>query len=92
MIPMDPAIALTETLLHLVRGYLFAGLLFAVVFVLVGVQRVDSGARGWHNIGFRLIIIPGLCVFWPLFASRWLRGRHDPPVEHNAHRDAALRP
>lgn len=86
---MDPAIAITETLIRAIRGYLFAGLLFSLVFVLFGVQRVDPGARGWHNLGFRVIIIPGMCVFWPLFATRWLRGRHTPPIERNPHRDAA---
>ncbi|NER78695.1 MAG: hypothetical protein F6K42_03780 [Leptolyngbya sp. SIO1D8] len=81
-------IAVVEWLIKAVRGYLFAGLVFSIPFLLFGIQRLDPDARGWWRIGFRIIIIPGLCVFWPLFAVRWVRGKRT-PVERNAHRLAA---
>ncbi len=82
-------IALVEWLIKAVRAYVFAGLVFSVPFILFGIHRVDPDAKGW-NIGFRLIILPGLCVFWPLFATRLLRGKQR-PTERNAHRIAAQR-
>lgn len=88
---MDSAgVAVVTWLLKAVRAYLFAGLLFSVIFSLFGVQRVDPDAQGL-NIGFRLIIIPGMCVFWPLFAVRWVRGKRT-PTERTAHRATAVPP
>ncbi|MDY6936319.1 MAG: hypothetical protein SWY16_01530 [Cyanobacteriota bacterium] len=87
---MDSAgVAVVEWLIQVVRAYVFAGLVFAVLFVAFGIQRVDPDAQG-PNIGFRLVIIPGLCVFWPLFATRWMRGKST-PIERNAHRRAAAK-
>ena len=83
----DARIAIAEWLINLVRAYAIAGLIFAVPFVIFGIQRVDPDVKGW-NIPFRLIILPGLCAFWPLFAIRLLRGKRK-PTERNAHRLAA---
>ncbi len=80
-------IAVTEGLISAIRAYIFAGIVFSIPFVLLGIQRVDPDARGW-GVGFRFVIFPGLCVFWPLFATRLLRGKQR-PVERNAHRVAA---
>lgn len=80
-------VAIAETLIKIVRGYLFAGLLFSVPFVIFGIQRVDPSVKGW-NVLFRVLILPGLSVFWPLFAVRLVRGKRH-PVERNAHRLAA---
>lgn len=67
--------------------YLVCGLAFAVPFALWGVQKVDGHAvgAGW---GFRLIIIPGTMLLWPLLLGRWWRGRAHPPTERTAHRAA----
>jgi hypothetical protein len=51
--------------------YLLFGLLFAILFVSKGVQKVDEGAHG-GSIGFRIIIIPGTMVFWPLLLKKWI--------------------
>jgi hypothetical protein len=67
--------------------YVIAGLIFAVPFVLRGVNRIDPVARE-STWGFRIIILPGVVALWPLLATRWLGGRR-PPAERNAHRDAA---
>ena len=81
------SLALVEWTIKIVQSYFFAGLIFAVPFLLLGVQRMDSDATGW-KIGFRLMILPGVCAFWPLFAVRWVRGKRT-PTERNAHRQAA---
>jgi len=65
--------------------YAGLGLIFAVLFVWVGVQRLDPEAQG-SGIGFRLLILPGVAAFWPMFLQRWARGIAEPPMERNPHR------
>jgi len=74
--------------LTLLAIYLLCGSVFAIPFVLVGVGKVDPHAKhgSW---GFRLLILPGTIMLWPLLARRWLSGIHEPPEERNAHRLAA---
>ena len=45
-------------ILIIVAVYLFAGLVFAIPFVIKGVTKIDEGAHG-SKWGFRIIIIPG---------------------------------
>jgi hypothetical protein len=61
------------------------GLAFAVPFVWFGIQRVDSEAQG-AGVGFRLLILPGVAAFWPMFIYRWRGGVIEPPTEKNPHR------
>jgi hypothetical protein len=71
--------------LALLAAYLTCGLMFAVPFALVGVKKIDPHAAhgSW---GFRILIIPGTMVFWPLLSRRWATGIREPPEECNAHR------
>jgi hypothetical protein len=66
-------------------AYALAGVLFAIFFVLQGVQKVDHQANG-AGIGFRLLIFPGAAAFWPLLLKRWIRATGEPPEEGNPHR------
>lgn len=81
------AVTLVEFLIKAVQIYFTAGLIFAIFFSLLGVQRTDAGAQGLAPF-FRLIIIPGVSIFWPLFALRLVRGKQH-PIEQTAHRKAA---
>ena len=76
---------IASVLLTLAAFYLLCGFLFAVPFVLVGVGKIDPHAAhgSW---GFRLLILPGTTLLWPLLAKRWIQGIHEPPEEKNAHR------
>lgn len=65
---------LIEILLLIVSVYLFCGLLFAIPFVAKGVTVIDEGAHG-SSIGFRIIIIPGSIVFWPLLLKKWINAK-----------------
>jgi len=67
--------------------YLATGLLFALAFVTAGVQRLDGDARG-GTIGFRILILPGAVLLWPLLAVRWARGA-GVPAERTAHKRLA---
>jgi len=77
-----------ELLVGLAGLYAAAGVIFAVPFVVHGVTRIDPLGAGspWS---FRLLIIPGTVVFWPLLLLRWAAGSIAPPIETNAHRRAA---
>lgn len=76
-----------EVVVLLCTLYIACGLTFAPFFVWRGVGRMDPAART-AGLGFRLIILPGVVALWPVLLRRWLAGGL-PPVERNAHRDAA---
>ena len=80
---------MASALLQVAAAYVGTGLLFALAFVSSGVQRVDPSARG-AGWGFRLLILPGTVLFWPLLAVRWASGSMHPPRELNAHRRRAV--
>ena len=52
-------------------AYAALGLLFAVAFVTVGVERVDPTAKG-ATFGFRLLIVPGSIALWPVLVAYWI--------------------
>jgi hypothetical protein len=62
---------LIKIILILAVLYLAIGLIFAIFFVLKGVDKIDEGAQG-GSWGFRIMIIPGTMVFWPLLLKKWL--------------------
>jgi len=75
----------SKAIVYTLAAYASVGLVFAVPFVWSGIQRLDSEARG-SGICFRLLILPGVVAFWPMFLRRSLRGVIEPPVEKNPHR------
>ena len=75
-------IAIVESLLVYAGLYLAIGALFALVFVSVGVRRIDSAAQG-VSLGFKLTIFTGCMLLWPLMLVTWMTRRasssHDEP-------------
>ena len=65
-----------EALLDLALGWLGVGAVTAAAFIPLGAGRVEAGAVGaWP---FRLLLIPGVLLIWPLVLWRWAqaeRGR-----------------
>lgn len=62
------------------------GAVVALVFLTIGIDRIDEDARGAYI--FRPLLIPGILVIWPLVLWRWYRyetnadhwpARYDPP-------------
>jgi hypothetical protein len=79
---------IAASILILTGVYLISGLLFSIPFALIGVGKIDPhAARG--SWGFRLLIIPGSILMWPLLSIRWVKGIHQPPEERTAHRLSA---
>jgi len=54
--------------------YLFAGIVFTIFFQAKGLSKIDEGVHG-SSWGFRIIIIPGCIVFWPLLLKKWVKAK-----------------
>jgi hypothetical protein len=65
-----------QIMISVVGAYLLCGVLFAIPFVAKGVSAIDEGARG-TKLGFRIIILPGSIVFWPLLLSKWIKAKRN---------------
>ena len=61
-----------ELLVDALVVYGLSGAVFAVAFVTMGIQRIDSVAEH-APVGFRLIVLPGVAALWPLLLVRWLK-------------------
>ncbi|MGH9803087.1 MAG: hypothetical protein ACRD82_22205 [Blastocatellia bacterium] len=75
---------------NLAMIYAALGFVFAVVFVIFGVGKIDSAATG-STAGFRLLILFGSAALWPLLLKRWHGGQTQPPIEKNDHRNPCNR-
>ena len=61
-----------EIILTIVVVYLALGVLFLIPFLIKGISKVDEGAHG-STIGFKIIIIPGVIVFWLVLLRKWMK-------------------
>nr|WP_209000002.1 hypothetical protein [Roseibium hamelinense] len=52
------------------RYYLIVGVVVAAFFLGIGIDRIDPSSRG--SYAFRPLLIPGICLLWPLVLYRWL--------------------
>ena len=78
------------TAVNLAGIYLVIGCVLGPLMVWGASSRLDSAVSA-STFGFRLMILPGSILLWPILLGRVIRGRGTPPEEHNAHRDAAAR-
>ncbi|WP_269585729.1 hypothetical protein [Roseibium sp. Sym1] len=58
-------------LIEIGRYYLMAGGVVAVLFLAIGIDRVEPSSRGSYV--FRPLLVPGICLIWPLVLYRWIR-------------------
>ncbi|MFN0112630.1 MAG: hypothetical protein ACKVZH_27550 [Blastocatellia bacterium] len=75
-----------QWIVNLAMAYAALGFLFAVVFVIRGVEKIDPVADG-STVGFRAVIFFGSVALWPLLLKRWLANQTHPPIETNDHRN-----
>ena len=63
-------------ILYIVMAYLIVGTLFSAIFVTRLIARIDESAVAspWT---FRLIILPGCIVFWPLLLKKYIKARRE---------------
>jgi len=62
-------------LIEIGRYYLIAGAVVAAAFLVIGIDRIEPSARGSYV--FRPLLIPGICLIWPLVLYRWARLERD---------------
>ncbi|HYE73278.1 MAG TPA: hypothetical protein VEF04_08105 [Blastocatellia bacterium] len=65
-----PIVQVAEFIILCLSIYLVAGIVFAVPFLMRGVEQVDEGAQG-TGVWFRMTILPGVILLWPLMVQRW---------------------
>ena len=63
---------MVQILLIVAAIYLVLGVLFVIPFLMKGLNKIDEGAHG-STIGFKIIIIPGVIVFWPVLLGKWMK-------------------
>ena len=65
-----------KVILIIMLVYLVLGIFFIIPFLIKGMSKVDEGTHG-STIGFKIIIIPGVIVFWPVLLSKWMKGNRN---------------
>ncbi len=59
-----------ETIIAIATWYGIAGAVLAVLFLAVGLNRIDPAGHGSYL--FRLLLLPGLVLIWPIVLLRWI--------------------
>lgn len=60
-----------QALVMLTQAWGIIGGVVALVFLTIGMDRIDEDARGAYI--FRPLLIPGILLIWPLVLWRWWR-------------------
>ena len=67
-----PSPALIEFLVESAVLYAVLGMVFGVAFAWRGAAAIDPVARH-ATLGFRVLVLPGAALLWPMLAARWWR-------------------
>ena len=59
-------------LINVIGMYMIIGAIFSIVFLWRGIAILDKGTKD-SGIFFRLLLVPGILVFWPKFLVRWIK-------------------
>lgn len=63
---------LVTLLLLAILVYIIAGICFLPFFYSKGIHTIDEAVKG-SSVGFYIIIIPGVLIFWPVLLRQWRR-------------------
>ncbi|MCB0523393.1 MAG: hypothetical protein R3A50_07520 [Saprospiraceae bacterium] len=63
---------LIEITFLIIGIYLFLGVLFTIILMWNGLEKLDPQTKGagWF---FKLLIFPGMTAFWVVFLRKWLK-------------------
>jgi len=61
-----------QLIIYIILVYLLIGIVFSIFFYLKGIKKVDEVAIG-STFGFKLIVFPGIVVFWPFLLTKWIQ-------------------
>lgn len=59
---------LIQILLSITAIYLVVGVIFSFFFYRKGLHKIDKAAIG-STLGFKVIIFPGILIFWPFLLA-----------------------
>ena len=65
-----------EKIWQAVAVYAAAGLLFALVYLIFALRRVDPGAAE-SPLRVKILIVPGIVALWPFLLLQWLAASRD---------------
>jgi hypothetical protein len=65
------SVDVAEMILSAAGAYFLAGFLFALLFLVFGLRRVDALAAD-GSAGFKALIFPGIVGLWPIVLLLWL--------------------
>ena len=65
-------LAAAQLLVLMIVIYFGCGVAFAAVFLWRWVGALDAAADH-GTVGFRMLVLPGVATFWPLFLVRMVR-------------------
>ncbi len=80
---------IAEIIFLLIKSWTLIGALVALVFLTVGIDRIDEDAQGAY--AFRPLLIPACLLIWPLIIWRWFvleTGRDQWPKRHKPPRES----
>ncbi|MEM6758276.1 MAG: hypothetical protein AAF601_02240 [Pseudomonadota bacterium] len=60
---------IAEVIVTAAQAWLWIGAVVALVFLTIGMDRIDADARGAYV--FRPLLVPGILLIWPLVLWRW---------------------
>lgn len=68
--------SIITTIFSTLGVYLLAGMLFSIIFLWKGIEKVDAGVKG-SGIFFKLLIFPAMTVFWIVFLRKWIKSKQE---------------
>jgi hypothetical protein len=51
--------------------YLVCGVIFSFFFMSKGLKAIDPDGTHGASVGFKMIILPGVIVFWSVLLKKW---------------------
>jgi len=63
---------LLDIVLSTITVYLGMGTLIGIAFFGKGAGRIDPAAEA-ASVGFRVLILPGSIMLWPIVLMKWIR-------------------
>jgi hypothetical protein len=68
-------------ILTTIAVYLCCGIIFSFFFISKGLNVIDPDGTHGSSAGFKIIIIPGVIVFWWLLLKKWMKTTPNPKLE-----------
>lgn len=63
---------LASLFLWVLSVYLLLGVLFAILFLMLGIEKVDPNMKG-ASFWVHLLLFPGLTALWIVFLLKWIK-------------------